>query len=551
MAINWDYEPKVIDNHRGNDDDLVVQQHGKINFRYISRPPQNFWFVRPHALNYFKDGVLHRTKGERLSSKIELFLDLLYVGLIANLAGEATKEATGLALLKYVLFFIPIYQVWNDVKDFVNYYYNEDFTQKTALFFVLCILMLYANSHQEVSKSRHGAALVIVPYMVARLMLAGTLFFYSFWIPQHRPQMRAYGTTVVFTSCLWIIVIFVGNRAKVGVSIAIFVLEFAFFSYCYSPLLKKLLKLTMSTALNLEHEIERYSAFVTIAIGEFTYKVVALAPLGAGFSVRFARGVFCLMVAYMLFWIYNYGSTSQKYVHPFRRSARTAIVFVFVHMPLIALIVLAADAAGDLLGVENGSTKRGATGYHEEAGEGESGTEEHMKLLIRGAEFLIKRAEEEKEAHNMFGLLFYFTGGIAVSLICCWVIGMCFQDDDEKDTFYLPRWARIGWRLPIGIAIVMISFAEMDCTLLMGLVCILMGFVFIWELVFQHPRGMWFKFHLTDDDAIQRENEEEALAAEERLGKIGSREHVDHHHLGGVTSRDITVKESDHIDDKV
>ncbi|CAN3376982.1 hypothetical protein DIURU_001987 [Diutina rugosa] len=521
MPINWDYEPEVIDSQR--DDDSLVQKHGKISFRYISRPPQNFWFIRPHALNYFKDGVLHRTKGERSSSTLELFVDLLYVGLITNLAGEAAKESTGLSLLKYFLYFMPIWQVWCDIKDGVNYYYNEDFTQKLYVFFIIVLLMFYANSHSKAPESLQGAALTIVPYMIARVSLATLYLFYSCWIPQHRLQMRFYALSIYVTSCLWIIVIFVGNRAKVGVSIAIFALENASFIYAYSPMIKRTFKLTMSTALNLEHEIERFSAFVTVAIGEYPYKAVATAPIGAGFNIRLARGVFMLLIAYILFWIYNYGSTIQRRVHPLRRSATTACLFIYSHLPLIAAIVLSADASGDLIKVENGSTKRGATGLTHD--EHQSAGSEALVLLKRSVVQAASAGEEE--SHNMFGLSFYFAGGIGVSLLSMWVLGMLFKDEDEKCTFVLPRWARIGWRLPVGVGIAMLPFAEMDVTLLMGMTSVMLGFVFIWESVFQTPTATWFKFNLVEPAAIAREEEEENRAHRHRQSPRASQEYED------------------------
>lgn len=66
------------------EEDEFIRRFGDIEFQYIKPPKQSVWFRRPHALNYFKDGVLFRTKGERTSAKTELFLDLLYVGIIAN-----------------------------------------------------------------------------------------------------------------------------------------------------------------------------------------------------------------------------------------------------------------------------------------------------------------------------------------------------------------------------------------------------------------------------------------------------------------------------------
>lgn len=59
------------------DEDEFVRKYGAVNFQYIKRPEEAIWFTRPYGLNYFKDGVLYRTKGERTSSKTELFLDLL------------------------------------------------------------------------------------------------------------------------------------------------------------------------------------------------------------------------------------------------------------------------------------------------------------------------------------------------------------------------------------------------------------------------------------------------------------------------------------------
>ena len=77
-----------------------------------------------------------------------------------------------------------------------------------------------------------------------------------------------------------------------------------------------------------------------------------------------------------------------------------------------------------------------------------------------------------------------------------WVIGMLFEDLDERCHFFVPRWARIGWRVPVGVAVIMITFAEMDVTLLMGMVTLMTGFLVFWELIMQTPRDDWFRFNL-------------------------------------------------------
>lgn len=444
-----------------DDEDEFVRKYGAINFQYIKRPKGLAWFIRPHALNYFKDGILFRTKGERTSAKTELFLDLMYVGIIANVAGEASENASWGSLLEYILVFIPYWTVWADIKDFTNYYYNEDLSQRTYILWILVLLTLSVNSQSGLLESKAGAAYTIVPYILCRLLLAVSLLIYSFYIPEHRAQQRLYFCLLLVTSCVWIPVIFVSTRAKIAVSVVAIVLEQLSFCIVFHPRTKKLMKLNMSTALNIEHEVERLGTFVTIAIGEFLYKVVAELPLGVGFTSAFGRGCFMLISAYTLFWLYNNGGTTDKAVHPLRHSAFRAITWIYLHVPLIGALVLAADAAGDLLNRE--------LIYHVD------------KVLMEGA-----IAFEEEP--NLRALSFFFTGGIFVALLCIAGIGLLDQCEDDPDLFMLPKFWRIIWRVPAGVIIVCLSIPNLDLTLLFGLVALILVVVWVFETVVSEPR---------------------------------------------------------------
>lgn len=455
----------VVEMTDSEDEDEFVRKYGEINFQYIKRPKPAIWFVRPHALNYFKDGVLYRTKGERTSGKTELFLDLMYVGIIANVAGEASERALWASFLQYVLFFIPYWTVWADIKDFTNYYYSEDLSQKTYILWILILLTLSVNSHTAVLEGSHGAALTVVPYILCRLSLAVSLLVYSFFIMEHRQQMRLYFVFLICTCCLWIPVIFISTRAKVAVSFIAIFCEQATFCIVFHPRTKRYMKLTMSTALNIEHEVERLASFVTIAIGEFLYKVVASLPLGIGFTAAFGRGCFLLITAYNLFWLYFNGGTTAKAVHPLRHSAFRAITWIYVHLPLVGAIVLAADAGGDLL-------LRDLV-YHEESSE-----EEHS-LHIR----------ETEDEPNLRALSFFFTGGIFVSLVCICVIGLLDDCKDEANTFRVPKFWRIIWRIPAGVLIVCLSLPNLNITLLMGLVALITAVLLVYESIVSTPRS--------------------------------------------------------------
>ncbi|KAK6459423.1 bacterial low temperature requirement A protein-domain-containing protein [Scheffersomyces xylosifermentans] len=453
-------------------EDEFIRKYGEINFLYIRKPRESVWFVRPHALNYFKDGILYRTKGERTSEKAELFLDLMYVAIIANLAGEATANASGAALLKYILLFIPAWIIWADVKDFVNYYYNEDLFQRVCLIWYLVLLVLFANSHYDVLKDPRGAAITIVPYMLCRLTLAATLVVYSCYIPELRFQQRVYAASILVTTSLWIPVIFLSTRGKIGMSIAIFVLEQLSFMTIHHPIFKKTFKLRTSTALNIEHEVERFSVFFTIAIGEFLYKIVATGPLGIGFSTKFLRAIFMLLIAYILFWIYNYGSTARKAVHALRHSGVTAILFIYAHLPLIAAIVLAADAGGDLVELD-------ITNLHRKQHHGEEGS-------VFGHEELIAREEESE--HNMYALAFFFGGGLGVAMICLGVLGLLDVSRDPPGTFVLSRFWRVIWRVPVGLIIALLPFAELNSNILMGVIFAILAVLIVFESIVSTPK---------------------------------------------------------------
>ncbi|ANZ76844.1 BA75_04179T0 [Komagataella pastoris] len=435
-----------------------VRKYGDINFKYIRKPKGSVWFIRPHALNFFKDGVLYRTKEERTSGKTELFLDLMYVGIIANLAGAACEEATIGALLKYALLFIPAWVVWSDIKDFTNYYYNEDLSQKLYILWILVLLTLFANSNGELLDGPKGAAFTIVPYILCRLSLAFSLWFYSYFIPQHRVQMRIYADTIFFTSALWVPVIFVSTKSKIILAVVIIILEQLLFCICYHPATKRALKLRMSTALNIEHEVERFGVFVTIAIGEFLYKVVAEGPLGAGFSSKFVRGILLLLTAYDLFWIYQNGSTSTKATHALRRNGWTAISWIYFHLPLVGGLVLAADAGGDIAASD----------------------------LASFPEQLWSASEDEEK--KLFVLSLFFTGGLCVVLICIAVLGMLDLPHDPPEMHIVSRFWRVVWRIPAGILIFLLSFAGLDYTVLMGAVTGVLTALLIYESIVLTPR---------------------------------------------------------------
>ncbi|RUS34427.1 hypothetical protein BC938DRAFT_480490 [Jimgerdemannia flammicorona] len=90
--------------------------------------------------------TLHRGAEERRTSYTELFWDLIFVGAIGLMGHELVHKPDGFHLEQFVLTFIPLYKVWNDVHFYLNVWASEDLVQK---FFIL-----WAQLHMDMQFPR-------------------------------------------------------------------------------------------------------------------------------------------------------------------------------------------------------------------------------------------------------------------------------------------------------------------------------------------------------------------------------------------------------------
>lgn len=473
-----------------------VSKFGPVHFEFIDVPPSNGLIVRPYAHNFFYKGKLYRTRGERTSGKFELFVDLLYVGIIAALAADATAVPTGGSLLKFILLFWPAWQVWSDIRDFMNYYYNNDLIQRTYVVWLMALLLVYANNADAVLDGPGPAALVVVPYILARVTTAAMFFSYSFFVYEHSFQMRLYSVLIVLTACVWIPVIWVSTRAKIGIAFACLALEAIAFLIAYHPNLRKVFKKNYGTAVNIEHDVERLTAFSVIAIGEFLLTIVYKA--GPGLNAKLGRAILTLLIAYSFSWFYFNGSGSRKAIHPLRRVPATAFLWFYCHLPFMGSIILAADACAEMVLLENTSTKKETShGESAAAAEGETTTASShvaannaeavgqaiVRLVMRATEAASSSStESEGEEHeSLYSLQFFVTGGLCVALLSLTALAWLEKDMDEPGDLRLPKFWRLILRVPAAVTILCLAFAEMNTTLLLGVIAIICNGSLAWE----------------------------------------------------------------------
>ena len=101
---------------------------------------------RPVLHQWLSNGKIYREASERQSSRFELFFDLLFVGIVHQIAEAAAEEPTGIGFAKYVLTFCPAFSIWADVRDTANQFANEDVTQRAYILWIMILLVGYSNN---------------------------------------------------------------------------------------------------------------------------------------------------------------------------------------------------------------------------------------------------------------------------------------------------------------------------------------------------------------------------------------------------------------------
>lgn len=433
-----------------------ISKYGDVSVKFIEPPERNPYFTTPYALNFFYKGVLYRTKHERSSSIMELFIDLVYVGVAANLASSAVASHSWASAAKYILLFAPAWMIWSSLKEFMNYYYNEDLLQMVFVVWELVLLLIYDNNCEALDDVNNTSAwlAVVISYTSAGFSFALILLFYSIWVKEHRTQMRIYACCVLFTSGCWYFIFLIPTFGYRGVFALIWLLvEQLQYAISVHPWFKRLLKLEYSTALNIEHEDERFHSFYVIAIGEFVYSINAESPLSVGWNDRLSKGISLLINAVLFMALYSHKDGSRKATHALRNSPTTSMVYIYSHFFVIGALLIVGDAGADLSKI-------------------------HVKYL------------EPDE----YGVLFYYHVGIFVALCALTVIAAVDIDRTDPGFHQVSKFWRIGFRVPIGALIFGLTWGLKDKSIkeTMWIDTMLLFLLFGYEFIVMNPWRYYF-----------------------------------------------------------
>jgi hypothetical protein len=97
------------------------------------------FFRRPQIRQYFHKGLLWRSSKPGEVASFELFIDLVYVGVIDIIGETAAEHPSGLSLLHFVISFCIGWKIWSDMTSIINWFEIEDIFQRICVAFYLYV----------------------------------------------------------------------------------------------------------------------------------------------------------------------------------------------------------------------------------------------------------------------------------------------------------------------------------------------------------------------------------------------------------------------------
>ncbi|OCK80360.1 hypothetical protein K432DRAFT_45747 [Lepidopterella palustris CBS 459.81] len=316
------------------------------------------FYSKPIVRQYFHKGLLWRAQEAQEAASYELFIDLLYVGIIAISGDNVAEEATGQALLRFAITFMLGWKFWSDISILISWFDSDDILRRfTVLFILTCLLGFTTNMAASWTDTYTP---LISFYLASRLFIALSYAWHGYLSPIVRASMWSNAALTSLPGALWIASIHIEEPQRQGLIWTALMLDIfgytllVFFQRggCWmGPKLQAWCKKIFEfyPGANIEHKIERTGAFVTLVFG---YSVVGLLyenRVPFGINAYFGKAVLGLVQAFAFNWLYFEIDSFNLHTHAIRRHVFSSMIWMSIHLPFIMSFVLSAASLSKLV----------------------------------------------------------------------------------------------------------------------------------------------------------------------------------------------------------
>lgn len=271
---------------------------------------------------------------ERRSTWLELFYDLLFVVIVAELAQELADDATLPKFGEFLLLFVSAWWVWTGSTVYNDRFETEDLSQRLFTFLLLLPAVGLALSAPDALGET--SRLYALSYAASRAVLIWMWLRGGYHEAVARPMTTRFAIGFTFSLLCWAVSVFVPAPARfvlwgVGL-VADLITPFTTFGFQ-----GHLPKLTTS------HLPERFGLFTIIVLGESIAGFVGGAAAGGNDLTPeiVTISLLCLSLAFTLWWVY-FDQLMDRAVKP---GVWWRAAWSYAHLPLVVgLTALGAGA---------------------------------------------------------------------------------------------------------------------------------------------------------------------------------------------------------------
>ncbi|KAK5132990.1 hypothetical protein LTR08_008277 [Meristemomyces frigidus] len=403
-------------------------------------------FKYPVVRQYFHKGILWRASGSEEVQSFELFVDLLYVGIIAINGDAASEHPTGQVLVQFIITFTLSWKIWSDMALVISWFETDDLFQRLSILFLLACLFGFTTNITQAFENTYPT--LVGFYLASRMYMAVYLLTMAFVIPMVRAVMLWQLSDRLALIFVALFVDLYGALSYIGFMVACQHIggkagDWADRNFEFHP------------ALNIEHCTERMNAFVTLVFG---YSVVAILYQSTtnGIDAFFGKAVLGLIQAFCFNWIYFEIDGANLTLHAIRRHKFTSFLWTTAHLPFVMAFVLGGGALARLVV---------ATDLP------------HAEL-----EHLTETYQERSEPEIPAGIRWFYCAGFAIALVCMALISLS-HIHKESESIRLRKRYRLTSRFGVAVVLLLLPLAErLNSLQLVGTVTGLVVFTLITEL---------------------------------------------------------------------
>ena len=258
---------------------------------------------------------------------LELFYDLIYVVIVAELAHLLAVHVNLEAYIEFIFLFVLIWWLWVNAALYHNLHGYDDLRTRIFAFMQMGILVIMTVFlHNALEESSYGFTLSYAAFLILMTFLWWRTGVHD---PAHRPQTIPYITTYPIAIILFIISIFLPTPFRFYIWI-IALLEMMTIPLIISAMGQRgeyMLSIDVASA----SMRERFKLFTIIVFGETIVAVVA--GLSRHHHLDFTIGVIGalgLILAFCLWWLY-FDSSAE---HPVKNKANWLYLWMIIHLPI-------------------------------------------------------------------------------------------------------------------------------------------------------------------------------------------------------------------------